>query len=229
MRPADPQLIESLTAEYVLGTLRGPARLRLERWGRELPEVGRAVRRWENRLAPLVLARPPIKPSFHIWTDIGRRVNSVAPVGAISARIHRGRRYRVAAAVLLISLTVALWWAHRPESPTAVANVTASDGRLLWRLTVNDTGDTLRVWVMGPDAHGVNQDFELWALPVNGVPISLGLLPTHGEVTYRLNARQREALQAAAKVAVSLEPSGGSRTGRPTGPVVHVAELRSSG
>jgi anti-sigma-K factor RskA len=39
-----------------------------------------------------------------------------------------------------------------------------------------------------------------------------------------LTANQREALRVSAKVAVSLEPLGGSPTGGPTGPVLFVAE-----
>jgi anti-sigma-K factor RskA len=69
------------------------------------------------------------------------------------------------------------------------------------------------------------RSFELWALPDGGAPVSLGLLPAAGSVSRELSAAQRAALQSATKVAVSLEPAGGSRTGAPTGPVLYVAPL----
>ncbi|MBV8974837.1 MAG: anti-sigma factor, partial [Sinobacteraceae bacterium] len=45
----------------------------------------------------------------------------------------------------------------------------------------------------------------------------------------RLTAPQRAALLAADKVAVSLEPLGGSPTGSPTGPIVIVTNVAASG
>jgi anti-sigma-K factor RskA len=44
-----------------------------------------------------------------------------------------------------------------------------------------------------------------------------------------LSGAQRAALLAADKVAVSVEPSGGSPTGSPTGPVIIVASLPALG
>jgi anti-sigma-K factor RskA len=71
------------------------------------------------------------------------------------------------------------------------------------------------------------RDYELWALPEGGAPVSLGLMPESGEAERELSAAQRTALSSASKVAVSLEPEGGSATGAPTGPVLYVAALRS--
>jgi anti-sigma-K factor RskA len=70
------------------------------------------------------------------------------------------------------------------------------------------------------------KSYELWGLPDGGAPVSLGLLPASGEVRRDLVAAQRVALAASTKVAVSLEPAGGSPTGAPTGPVLYVAELQ---
>jgi anti-sigma-K factor RskA len=43
-----------------------------------------------------------------------------------------------------------------------------------------------------------------------------------------LTAAQRAALVGAKQLAVSVEPSGGSPTGLPTGPVIHVADLTAA-
>jgi len=59
----------------------------------------------------------------------------------------------------------------------------------------------------------------------NGQPVSLGLLPAQGAERRALTAAQRAALVGAKQLAVSLEPAGGSPTGLPTGPVLHVASL----
>jgi len=56
-------------------------------------------------------------------------------------------------------------------------------------------------------------------------PVSLGLMPKNGRRDLVLTAAQRTALAASGKIAVSLEPIGGSPTGAPTGPVLFVAEV----
>jgi anti-sigma-K factor RskA len=63
----------------------------------------------------------------------------------------------------------------------------------------------------------------LWAPGAgSAAPVSLGLLPQSG-VQRRALPAQRAALLRAASLAVSREPSGGSPTGAPTGPVLLVA------
>jgi len=231
MLPANPQLLDSLAAEYVLGTLRGPARRRLARWRQCLPEVQYAVQRWENRLLPLALALPPIEPSLQVWIGIRRRSESLGSSNAKKGQA-RDRPWRqAAAAVVLLGLIIALWLGPTRELPPyEVADVTAGNGQLLWHITVSAAQDKLRIRAIAPERHSLRDDFELWALPANGgSPVSLGLMPAQGEVSHRINSNQREALRAAAKIAVSLERSGGSPAGAPSGPVVHVADLRRSG
>jgi anti-sigma-K factor RskA len=68
--------------------------------------------------------------------------------------------------------------------------------------------------------------FELWMLPDAGsAPVSLGLLPRAGTAVLRLSAEKLRIMLATSKVAVSIEPAGGSPTGAPTGPVPYVAPL----
>ena len=62
---------------------------------------------------------------------------------------------------------------------------------------------------------------ELWAVPGQGAPRSLGLVSgERGATVLRANL-----LQGVAAFAVSLEPAGGSPTGAPTGPIVSVGKL----
>ncbi len=88
-------------------------------------------------------------------------------------------------------------------------------------------GDNQELAVHVQNAHELEagKALELWILPAQGNPVSLGLLPTSGEARRPLTAAQRAALAGAKQLAVSLEPSGGSPTGLPTGPVLHVAAL----
>ena len=94
--------------------------------------------------------------------------------------------------------------------PMMTADLDVADGRLVLRLKIKPprdfTGKTLEVWLVPPD----------------GTPRSLGLLPSaEGGTTVALTLPHdtAEAL-ATSQLAVSLEPSGGSTTGLPTGPVL---------
>ncbi|MGH6920635.1 MAG: anti-sigma factor domain-containing protein, partial [Geminicoccaceae bacterium] len=94
--------------------------------------------------------------------------------------------------------------------PMMVADLDAADGRLVLRLKIKPprdfTGKTLEVWLVAPD----------------GTPRSLGLFPSEQSgTTVALNLPHAIAeTLASSELAVSLEPSGGSTTGLPTGPVL---------
>lgn len=66
-RYQDPELIERLAGEYVLGTLRGLARARFERLAEERPHVRHAVDDWVQRLAPLAQQIPEVAPPRRVW------------------------------------------------------------------------------------------------------------------------------------------------------------------
>ena len=221
MRAPDPRSIESLAAEYVLGTLTGAARRRMVRWIEEYPAVRLAVQRWEERLLPLVQALPAADPSPEVWTAIRRRIKAAGP-----ARAPVAPRAWAAAAVLLLGLFVAWWMGPlHNQSTTVVADISATDGQILWRIATSTDRGRLRVEVVAAESRRDDQDFELWALPAGGgKPVSLGTLPLQGALSRPLNEAQRLALRHAAKLAVSLEPHGGSTTGAPTGPILHVVD-----
>src|SRR5262247_1398369 len=69
-----PELQAKLAAEYVLGTLRGRARLRFQAWLREDAGLRRTVADWEGRLAPMVAAVPDVNPPRRVWTAIQAQI-----------------------------------------------------------------------------------------------------------------------------------------------------------
>lgn len=71
------------------------------------------------------------------------------------------------------------------------------------------------------------RDFELWALPTGGKPVSLGLLPAGGTAERNLSEDQLKALAHATQIAVTVEPAGGSPTGQPTTTPIFVVPLRA--
>jgi anti-sigma-K factor RskA len=66
-----------------------------------------------------------------------------------------------------------------------------------------------------------NRSLELWSLPPQGAPRSLGLIAADKATV----VQRGKVLDGTAAFAVSLEPAGGSPTGAPTGPVLYVGKL----
>jgi anti-sigma-K factor RskA len=65
-----------------------------------------------------------------------------------------------------------------------------------------------------------NHSHELWVIPADGKPRSLGTMAGGKQMHMRLADALAQLLQQGATIAISVEPPGGSPTGAPTGPVV---------
>lgn len=225
------ELLARLADEYVLGTLRGPARARFERVLVSNETARQDVRHAEDRMLGLSLALDPVQPAPQTWVGIAGRVGELGAAQQAGIRRRNARstwRMALAAAVAMFAIGIAWVVIDRTQPPTATANLAAADGAPLWNVATYEDGARLSVAVAGAVTPQPGRSYELWALPEGGAPVSLGLLPEDGERSRDLTAAQQAALRTSAKVAVSLEPSGGSRTGAPTGPVLYVAELRAS-
>jgi anti-sigma-K factor RskA len=223
--PESRDLIDRLAAEYVLGTLTGAARRRFERWREASAAVDARCGYWEARLMPLLATVAPLAPSPLVWPRIQAQLAREAP-----ARRHRPvLGLALAASVLLVVLAGVFYWRAQPR-PLEMANISTPAGTLLWQIEVSGRGGAavtigVRAGTLTPPS---GRDYELWALPKDGAPVSLGVLPYRGGSLQRaLTAAQQQALAGARQLAVSLEPPGGSPTGQPTGAIVYVVELRT--
>lgn len=66
---------------------------------------------------------------------------------------------------------------------------------------------------------------ELWLQPEGKPPLSLGLVAPTGITRIAMRAPVGIALQRVSALAISLEPSGGSPTGAPTGPLLYTGRV----
>jgi anti-sigma-K factor RskA len=80
--------------------------------------------------------------------------------------------------------------------------------------------DVLRVRVVQPWGGMEGRSLELWVMPKEGAPRSLGLVSNaKGDTMIHISPTDPR-VQDARRLAVSMEPAGGSPTGQPTGAVV---------
>lgn len=232
MKAQSPELRDALAAEYVLGTLQGLARRRFERWLKEDAQLQDDVALWEGLLAGFNAGIAPVPAPASLWSALERRLGFVeatqkssSPVLATGLRWWRGAGVSFAVAVMLVAVLV-----FRPISQTdsfqadmqiALQNKQA---HTVWQLQADTHSNTLIVSAARPIQLPDDRSLELWLIPKSGAaPISLGLMPTR--MDNKLVVKAEVALDEAAAFAVSLEPTGGSPTGGPTGPVLYVQEV----
>jgi anti-sigma-K factor RskA len=224
MSPQDhPEIIDPLAAEYVLGTLRGPARRRFEKWRATDPRIQARCRFWEDHLLGLAKGIRPIRPPPRVWQGIRARLNFASS----EQRSRRGPLLAIAASVLLVaSLSALLYWRSIGLRPAESATIATPAGAQVWQVDVYE--GRLVVHTGQLPIHPSDREFELWALPAGGKPVSLGILPGSGTVQRTLTVAQQQALASSPQVAVTLEQLGGSPTGQPTSTPLFVAPLRAS-
>jgi len=230
MNTNNPERVDRLAAEYVLGTLHGAARRRFEAWMLQAYHVRAAVWRWESELLPLGELLDPVQPPPSVWRQVRERIGSPghAPLRDAAPRWAFWRLWSFGSTAVAMALAVSLLITPTPpvtSGPERVAVIAADATDPQWLVSLDVASGQLRSRAVNAVAASADRAFELWMLPTDGsAPQSLGLLPVSGGQTVtQLSPVLRQALQGQAGLAISIEPSGGSPTGAPTGPVVFQA------
>jgi anti-sigma-K factor RskA len=222
-----PELRNRLAAEYALGTLRGRARERLKRWMLDDPELAREVAAWEARLTPMADAVRPVQPPGRVWNALQKRLQ-VDPRGGrdaggkVSFSVWKALGWMAsgaAAALVMVTFLLPLRQAAPPAAYVAVLSDPKSNRPVLVA-TAGQADKVLRVNTLDPAIQVSGRSLELWALPRDGKPQSLGLVGAKLAVL-KLGDTAERALDNVPSLAISVEPQGGSPTGQPTGPVLY--------
>jgi len=223
--------LDALCGAYLLGTLRGGARRRFESALRADPRVALRLRTWqqmfsvkpaERMAVPLDLARGWARLEGEL--QLASRRLQPAPWWQ-RAGFWRGWAIAATGALLLGVAVLVMQPADAPQATIAqlkgeapAASVTAALSR---------DRRTLHLQAARPVLAGPSQSYELWLIPAEGgAPISLAVL---GQLDARIElpAAQVGRVRSGAKLAVSVEPAGGSPTGAPTGPVILIGEVQA--
>ena len=226
-----PERVEILAAEYVLGSLKGPARLRFEGWMMESGRVRQEVWFWEQQLGALSTIAIPETPPPSIWSGIQQRLwpehsKPKAPVSSRAGWFWPGWGLTATAAAGFFAVLLVLQPSPVPERPMlAGAIIEAELGDPLWLLSETDRGNLLKLRAVAAGSAESGKDYELWVVPEEGRPLSLGVLPASETHQVGLSDEAQSSLSGSRTLAISLEPEGGSPTGAPTGPILHVTKL----
>lgn len=224
MKYNDPELRQRLASEYVLGTLHGRARARFERLLLSDARLRDEVAAWQTRLMPLADALPPVTPPPRVWHGIQSRIG-IQVVSRWSLAFWRNLGLVSTAAAAALALYIAVTPLRSPEI-TYVALITDTHAKPAWIVSASNAHLTIKS--LTPRTLAANQSLQLWLLPAGGKPVSLGLVPLAGSKTTVLPTQAGGQLAHAQAMAISLEPTGGSPTGQPTGPVLYQGPLVAS-
>jgi anti-sigma-K factor RskA len=220
-------LADRLAAEYVLGTLRGGARRRFDALLPAHPLLRSAVADWQARLAPLAASVPAVDPSAQLWSRIEQQLFASDAPSTLPwwRRLGLWQGLATAATVTAIGLGVLLNQPQPVQPPIVIvlnANPDAQ-GVVPARFVASVTPDGRALVLRPVDAVALDagRALELWAVPGQGAPRSLGLVRPDQATT----VLRTQLLDNTAAFAVSLEPAGGSPTGAPTGPILSLGSI----
>ncbi|HJY78264.1 MAG TPA: anti-sigma factor [Burkholderiales bacterium] len=215
--------LDALCGEYLLGTLRGPARRRFERALREEPLVAIRLRHWEA-LAPRYSSMIETPPPASAWPRLERELGLSRYRTPWHRRLSLWRGWAIAAtAAALLAVGLQMLPPQRTELYSEIAQLSGPGGAISAALSADRR--TLELRATRPVLAGPAQSYELWLIPAEGgAPVSLAVLGSL-DARFALPQAQAARLTRGAKLAVSVEPAGGSPTGAPTGPVVFAGAI----
>jgi anti-sigma-K factor RskA len=231
-----PDDIDALAGEYVLGTLDAAERVTVAARRQREPALDTAIGAWEARLAPLNDLATPITPPPGLFQSIEKRIeagpakipSAHLELAALRTRVAHWKRMTVAASAIAATLALVIGLREtvlRPQLPTYMAVFAKDDVLPSFYLTMDLEKREMTIRPIDAQRQ-VGKTYQLWIASdqLGPAPQSLGLMdddlaPTRKQLNYD------PALLRRATFGVSIEPAGGSPTGRPTSPALHAKLL----
>jgi anti-sigma-K factor RskA len=239
-----PDDIDALAGEYVLGTLDPAERAAVAARRQREPVLDAAIIGWEQRLAPLQAGVAAVPPPPDLLQRIEQRIDAAKTTGpplgsamgtavveldALRRGLARWRRAAIAASAIAASALLVLGLREtvlREPPQTYVAVFAKDDIAPVFYLTVDLKNRELTLRPVGAERQP-GKTYQMWIASeqIGTSPQSLGLVDDGLAPTRASLARYDQGLLQKATFGVSLEPMGGSPTGKPTSPALHAKLL----
>lgn len=201
-----------LAGEYVLGTLEAREAAEVAASLASDAALADAVALWERRLAPLQAFAAPEAPPSDLFRRIERSLDG-------PREPYRAPWRLFGFGASLVAASLALFLVLRPAPLMTVLLTSRDDSAFL----VEADRDRISLAALNPRSIPEGRAAQLWALPQGATaPTSLGLIPTEGRFTVSPGTIRPEPGML---IEITLEPPGGSPTGRPTGPILFIGRL----
>ncbi|MBX2806243.1 MAG: anti-sigma factor [Hyphomicrobiales bacterium] len=239
---SDRDEIDIIAAEYVLGTLDSAERSAASARRLQDPALDRAIQHWDHRMLPLLKHVQAVSPSADLFAKIEARIDlraqfakpvkhetPAANVVAMRRQIVRWRAATIGATAIAAALAGFIILA----SPTPTPTLTLDSNRFFAVFQENDqlpefllsiNLETRELTIRPVNAPNMpDRTYQLWivAEELGQSPRSLGLLNTVSTPTQKRLSEFDSSVLRGATFGISVEPKGGSPTGKPTGPALH--------
>lgn len=222
--PPSAEEREGLAAELALGVLDGEERAAALRALMADPEFTPGlIEDWQRRFEPLYDEYAPVAPAETLWAGIAARIEPAnAPQEGALRQLRIWRAAAMIAAAAAASLALALLLRPVPSSmllpppaaPVVIAQMTgAADGPVVLARFDPSTGRlSLVASAVKPGALAP----ELWIIPADGKPRSLGLIKANTASQLPVDAHLRAFMTEGATLAVTMEPAAGAPHAAPS-------------
>lgn len=223
MNYRQPELRRALAADYAIGLMPTTARRRFENLLIDDPNLRAEVAQWQESLVGLTTSLEPQPVPERVWQQIVARIEP--------QRLHVPEKrpfwswMRIAAVACTLLVAVIVGVIYNLDKPDFNATLVA--GNQQPALTVQAFDRYLKIDPVAVASVETGRSLELWAIPADGVPVSLGVIPDNGKGRVDLSDSQRRLLGSQTTMAITLEPKGGSPSGKPTGPILYKGQLAS--
>lgn len=218
LRYQNPELQDLLASNYVTGTLRGPARKRMEALMHANSDLRQRVRQWENKLQPLHQHTPDVAPTKNTWDKIARAIN-----GATDPLVESLRRklnfykyfsgFALSCALMLAILLGTPLLQQQPAVINYVAVMNDEKAQPSMVVTLTQAGRTLSLDMLQKPQIESHQSLQLWAISrVDGSIISLGQINVEKHIEKSLSKPQWGLIKDAEYLIVSVENTPGANS-----------------
>src|SRR4030095_5288362 len=160
-----------------------------------------------------------VAPPPQLWDRIADALPAQTQRGGLWQSIAFWRALSLAAGALAAACLAGLIYLGAFTQQQALVATIEGGGNRQFVATIDTRRGTVAVVPAAFSADATRVP-ELWLIPPDGRPRSVGLLRPDQSVTLTLSPELAALAKDNAVLAVSLEPPGGSTTGLPTGPVI---------
>ncbi|SCX06881.1 anti-sigma factor [Agrobacterium rosae] len=213
--------------EYVLGLLDDDESRRVETESHRDDELRDAIATSRERFLPLDLSVEEAMPSASLWQRIDADLSGTQekqkaperPALSNDNRLHVWKRTAVASLAASLLLTAGLGWSLMRKVDPVVIAILLNDAGEPQAIVEDFSNEQASIRLLADFVVPEGKTMQVWTLPNQEIgPVSLGLLNEHRSAKLATPSLPRPKDKQLYEI--TLEQTGGSPTGRPTGPIL---------
>ena len=235
MEPASPEDRDALAGELVLGLLTGTERTQALRLQLSDPSFADLVAEWDRRLAPMLgdFADHPAPPQT--WTAIDARLEGEGQVHGLARRLRAWRGGAIVSGAIAACLALVLISKEAAPVQSAPQIVQAPPAKMAVTQMVGQSGDmivaarydaaTAQLNLRADNMPQGDLAPELWVIPADGKPRSLGLISADGMTQMAVPRELRLMLEDGVTMAITMEPAANAPHAAPSSAPVATGKI----